>query len=94
METRFDIILSIKTESGFENFGKFFAGHNEKAATRIFQKLKGSTEVSAENILHIELMEMRNDLPVNIQMLSCTLEELAENCRTITKEIFRLFITQ
>lgn len=93
METSFHVLLSIKTETGFENFGKFFLGNDGDAAQRIFHQLKGSREVSEENILHAELTEMRNDLPVNVQMISCTLEELAENCRIITKEVFRLFIT-
>ena len=94
MNTAFEIILSIKTAGGFENFGKFFVGRSEEAATHLFNKLKGSAEVSEENILHIGLTETRNELPVNIQMISCTLEDLVENCRIITREVFRLFITQ
>lgn len=92
MDEAFYIVLSIKTANGFENFGKFFLGNNKDTAQRIFKTLKGSAEVSEEDILHAELTETRNELPVNIQMISCTLEELAENCRIITKEVFRLFV--
>jgi hypothetical protein len=36
-------------------------------------------------------MKTINDLPVNIQMISCPLDELAESCKIITKETFKLF---
>ena len=35
-------------------------------------------------------METNRGLPLNVQVISCTLEELAENCKTTTKEIFKL----
>jgi hypothetical protein len=35
-------------------------------------------------------METRDDLPVNLKLITCTLEELAENCKLITKEIFKI----
>jgi hypothetical protein len=53
--------------------------------------LKGTTDIDEKNILHLDLMETRNGLPVNIQMITCTLEELAENCKIITRELFRLY---
>jgi hypothetical protein len=36
-------------------------------------------------------METKNGLPVNMQMIGCSLEDLAENCKIITKETFKLF---
>jgi hypothetical protein len=41
-------------------------------------------------MLAMELMEAVNGLPVNLHMLGCTLEELAHNCKIITKETFKL----
>jgi hypothetical protein len=38
----------------------------------------------------MELMETVNDLPLNIKMISCSLDELTENCRLITKETFNI----
>jgi hypothetical protein len=89
-ETTFYIILNTKTANGVESIGKFFVGNDGRTANNIFRALKG-TEIDDQTILSLELMETVNGLPVNIKMMSCTLEELAENCRIITKEVFKLF---
>ncbi len=90
-ETTFYILLNLKTVNGFESFGRFNLGNNKKAAHGVFQMLKGNKEVDEKNILHLDLMESRDGLPVNMEMLTCTLEELAENCRIITREMFIQF---
>jgi hypothetical protein len=51
--------------------------------------MKGSSDVNDKTILHLDLVEARNELPTNIQMISCSLDQLAENCKIITKEIFK-----
>jgi len=91
MENSFCIKLTIKTGTGHEVFGEFFLGSNRKVAENIFQQLKGDREVDERNILQLDLMESRNGLPVNIRMMSCDLDELQDNCRIITKEMFRIF---
>ena len=53
-------------------------------------KLKGKKNVDEKSILQLDLMESVNGLPTNMQMISCSLEDLAENCKIITKERFRL----
>ena len=40
------------------------------------------------NILYFDFMEMQNGLPTNLDLITCTLNELADNCRIITKELF------
>jgi len=35
------------------------------------------------------LMEVKEGLPMNMEVLYCTLEELGENIKTVTKEIFK-----
>ena len=87
----FYILISIKTNDGFESFGKFNFGNNRKAATSAFKKLKGNPEVNEKTMLIMELVETINQLPINLLMLGCTLEELSENCKCITKETFRLY---
>jgi len=42
-------------------------------------------------MLTIDLVETVNGLPLNFNILGCTLEELAYNCRVITKETFRRY---
>jgi hypothetical protein len=90
MQTKFYIISHIKTPAGPEAFGRFEIGNDREAATQLFAKLKGDKEVNDQNMLCIELMETSNGLPINITILSCTLDQLTENCRIITKEIFTL----
>lgn len=91
METTFYILLHLKTMDGHENFGKFYMGSNKEVADAIFRQLKGNSNVTDQCGLHLEFMEMRDNLPYNIKMLSCTLDQLAENVRIITKETFKRF---
>jgi hypothetical protein len=90
METKFYILLSMKTITGPESFGQFFIGNNKAAANAIFRKLKGTPDVDESKVLYLEFMETRDSLPVNLKLIACTLEQLAENCKLITKEIFKI----
>ena len=85
----FYILVSLRTPEGFENFGKYNLGNNRKRATAIFRQLKGSYDVDMETMLIMELEETVNGLPVNLQLLACTLEELAHNTKIIAKETFK-----
>jgi hypothetical protein len=89
--TQFYILFNIKTANGMESYGKFFVGNNHDTAHSIFKSLKGSREVNDENMLYIELVEISKGLPVNLKMISCTLNELGTNCKYITKEVFKAF---
>ena len=91
METAFYILLYIKTPKGFESFARFYIGNRAKPARQLFDKLKGSTEEPDDCILQMDLMETKNNLPVNIKVIGCSLEEMAENCKVITKEAFKIF---
>jgi len=86
----FYALVSIRTSDGFESFGKFNLGNSRKAAANVFQQLKGNPQVGRKTMLTIELVETVNELPVNLHILTCTLEELAYNCRIIVKETFKL----
>ena len=88
-QTTFNIVLNIRTCNGFECFGKFFVGNNKNLAEAIFVQLKGRKNADEKTILQLDLVECRNGLPVNIELMSCSLEELAENCKVITKETFK-----
>lgn len=89
METTFHILLHLKTTDGHENFGRFFIGNDKMLADRIFRQLKGDPDVTDQCGLCVEFVEMHDNLPYNVKMLSCTLDQVAENCRIITKETFR-----
>lgn len=91
METIFYIKFTIRAADGFEHFGQFFIGNDGDFAYNLFRQLKGKDEVSENNILQLDFMEARNSLPLNIRMIRCTLNEMAENCRIITKEMFKFY---
>jgi hypothetical protein len=88
-QSGFYVIVNLKAGKNYESYAKFFIGNKKSAAETIFQKLKGSKDVSEKNMLQLELTEISKGLPLNINLLSCTLEELAENCKIITKELFK-----
>jgi len=90
METKYYILLSMKTHSGPESFAQFFIGNNQAAAYALFRKLKGIQDTDERNVLYIDFMETKDGLPLNLKLITCSLEQLAENCKLITKEIFKL----
>jgi len=90
MRSTFYVDLNMKTADNFENYGRFFIGNDPDFAYNLFDGLKGSEVIGEEDVLHIDLVEIQEGLPVNIRMIKCTLEELTANCRIISKEIFKL----
>ena len=89
METQFYILLSLKTPQGYTNYGQYFFGNDREAAYAIFAQLQGNGNVK-DCLLHVDLMETINELPVKIKTICCTLDELGANCRLIAREIFRI----
>jgi len=73
-----------------ESIGKFYVGDNRDYAYALFEKLNGADEISEKDVLFLDFMETVDSLPYNLKMKSCTLNQLGENCKTITKELFRL----
>ncbi|MEO7800554.1 MAG: hypothetical protein ABIR81_01065 [Ginsengibacter sp.] len=94
MEPKFYIVISMRTVNGFESLSKFYLGSNKDFAYDIFQKLSGDDNVTQESILHMELMETRHELPLNLNLRCCTLEELGQNCKIIIRELFKYYNLQ
>lgn len=89
-ENTFYVLLSIKTGDGFESFGKFNLGDKRKPAAEVFRQLKGDSKVDEKTMLTMDFVETVNGLPVNLQILGCSLEDLTHNCKIIAKETFKL----
>ncbi len=89
-ENTFYVLLSIRTGDGFESFGKFNLGNKRKAAADVFRQLKGDSRVDEKTMLTVDFVETVKGLPVNLQLLGCTLEEVAHNCKILAKETFKL----
>jgi hypothetical protein len=90
MHTTIYIDIRIQTSEGPQRFARFDLGHDRDAGRRLFSNLKGSREVNSKDMLYIELVESVNELPVNLEILSCDLQQLGTNTMLITQEIFRL----
>jgi len=90
METQFYILLSLKTPQGFVDYGQYFIGSEREAAYALFDQLQGESILHDHAVLHIDLMETENEVPVKIKSKCCTLEQLSWNCKQITREVFRL----
>ena len=92
MAIEYRIALHARTNSGFDSFGEFFIGNDRQAAKELFNSLKGSPDDIEVGLLIMELREINRNLPFDIKMIHCTLDELADNCRLITKNQFKTII--
>ena len=90
METTFSITFSFKSYQGVDCFGRFFIGNDRDRASEIFQQLKGEVDVKETDVLFVDFVEAIEGLPTNLKIKSCTLAQLGENCKIITKEVFKL----
>ena len=90
METQFYVLLSLQTAKGFTDYGQFFLGNDREAARELFGTLKGRDPKNADCILHIDLLESVDGLPEKIKSICCSLDELGENTKLITRAMFRL----
>jgi hypothetical protein len=90
METKFYIDISIQAQDGPRRIGRFEIGDDREVAATLFNNLKGSPEVNVKDMLYIEFMELVNGLPLNIDILTCDLQELGTNTMLITQEMFRV----
>ncbi len=90
MQNQFYIILSLKTPTGFAEYGQYFLGNDRRIADELFNQLQGNRQSIEQTALHIDLMETVNELPVKIKTVGCTLDELAHNTKMIALEIFKL----
>ncbi len=89
MATEYRVALHARTGSGFETIGEFFINSDRQAAEELFKTLKGSPHDINDGVLLMELREIIRGLPVDIQMIHCTLDEVAENVRLITINQFK-----
>jgi hypothetical protein len=89
MAIEYRITLHARTASGFDTFGEFFIGNDRQAAKELFNTLKGSPDEIEGGLLLMELVEINRNLPLDLQMVHCTLDEIAYNCRLITKSQFK-----
>jgi len=86
----FHIHIYLKTAGGFEKIGSFDLGTDKGFANDLFHLMEGRDPRPDEDLLHIDLVERLHGLPLNIRAIGCTVDELARNVKTITREIFKV----
>lgn len=91
MKTSFFILLSQKNHEVFTGFGEFWLGSDATEASEVFGLLEGSNELEDQALIHFDLVETVDGLPIKINITCCTLDQYARNCKTIVKEIFKRF---
>jgi len=89
MESKYYIELNMKTVEGFDRFGCFELGSDREFSVGVFAGLTGRPVDDDTEVLHMDLVEKRNGLPVNIQVISCTAEELGMNIKYLARELFK-----
>ncbi|HVW60964.1 MAG TPA: hypothetical protein VHC48_13035 [Puia sp.] len=83
------IVLNMRTAEGFVRFGQFELGMDRASVEALYETLEGQEPEGEEGFLHIDLVEMRQGLPVSLRVLSCSAAELARNVCAITRQVFR-----
>ncbi|HZY35297.1 MAG TPA: hypothetical protein VFE53_01535 [Mucilaginibacter sp.] len=91
MESQFYILLSLKSPTGFEDYGEYYLGNDREFASALFNDLRGSSREDQPSCLHMDFMEAVDELPVCIKSICCTLDDLAYNCKLIAKETFKAY---
>lgn len=85
------IIVDMLTTEGYVEYCRFFAGEDKETAESLFDALLGIDTEDDTYILRMSLADTNSTLPNILAMRYCKLTELTENCRIITRDIFKYF---
>ena len=55
----------------------------------VFGRLAGTQQVSLNSVMTVDLIKRENGIPYPLDLKHCTLDQLAENVKLITKELFK-----
>jgi hypothetical protein len=89
MMREYCITLNVKTGSDVECLGRFLLGSDHGKAAVIFAQLQSISIVDEQEVLYLDFVEIDNGLPVTLDVRACTLGQLGENCKLITRELFK-----
>ena len=89
MEIRYELSLKMRTLKGIEEYGCFSIGEDAEFAKNLYALLGGNSELTPDLLITIDLVKWENAVPHPIGILHCNCEQLAENVKIITKELFK-----
>ncbi|HEY0434536.1 MAG TPA: hypothetical protein VGC95_11720 [Chitinophagaceae bacterium] len=92
MDSRYYIQLTLRTPDGPHVCGQFSISNNRQRAEELFRKLHRNETANEESIIYLDFVERVNGVPVVRDIISCTLAQLGENCKLISKELFKLHV--
>ncbi|MET4141752.1 hypothetical protein [Pedobacter sp. UYP1] len=79
----------MKTHKGIETYGCFHLGHDEAFTQMLYASLFSDEMVSVDLVIIIDLVGRENDVPFPQELRHCSYEQLSNNVRMITKEVFK-----
>jgi hypothetical protein len=92
MNTQYTTVISIRSLQGMQEIGTFFLGTEADFANSVFDSLKGDLTSKNDVLIRVDLEKKEEGiLPVRMKSISCTLNQYAENCKIITRDIFKYF---
>ncbi|HWB91288.1 MAG TPA: hypothetical protein VG605_05530 [Puia sp.] len=89
MESRFVIVLNMRTAEGYVRFGQIELGMDRASVEALYETLEGREAEGEEGFLHMDLVEIRRGLPVSMRVLNCSAVELGRNVSAISRQVFR-----
>lgn len=87
----FQISLNMRTCRAIETYACFTVGCRQTFAQNLFDALEGRNEVSTDSVITIDLMMREEGIPYPLALKHCTIDQLAENVKLITKELFKQY---
>lgn len=92
MDTVYNIAISIRMPQGMMEIGTFFIGPDSDFANSVFDSLEGDLTSTDDALIRIDLERKDKDtLPVLLKSTRCTLNQYAENCKIIIRDVFKFF---
>jgi hypothetical protein len=92
MDTQYTITISIRALHGMREIGIFFLGTDHDFAHAVFDNLKGDVTSGEDVLIRIDLEKTQaGTIPLRLKSISCTLNQYAENCKIITRDVFKFF---
>ncbi len=72
-----------------ETYGHFHIGNHTQFALDLFDAMEGSNEIAPESVMTIDLIKRIDNIPYPLALKHCTLSQLGENVKRLTKELFK-----
>ncbi|MES2456334.1 MAG: hypothetical protein V4594_12370 [Bacteroidota bacterium] len=79
----------MKTLRGVETYGCFSLGNDEQFAAALYHSLLGDEAVLPDSVITIDLVKRENGFLFPLGLRHCNYEQLADNVKIITKELFK-----